>query len=212
MGLPRQLMSRIVRRERQGLFERFYKLMTPGRHASLLDVGGPTRGFDRVAERFGRVIAVNVERPWDQDAMAESETDSEIVLGDARRLPFGDGTFDYVFSNATLEHIRRDDWPDVASQIARVAGRGFFIATPNYWFPFEPHYVLPAFQWVPEGVKRFLLLRLGLKIGFMSRANYHVISLPRRKQLERLFGGAKADSWGTIVPRHLVVWKKSDGL
>ena len=66
-----------------------------------------------------------------------------MVVADARNLPFRANVFDYIFSNATLEHIPKNDWKKVASEVMRVSFQGFFIVTPNYWFLFEPHYLMP---------------------------------------------------------------------
>jgi len=205
MELIKRVAGSLIETERKRLFKWLYTLMTPSEHVSLLDIGGPSPGFEETAERFDRVIVLNQEPlGWYRKRVKNVE----IIQADVCRLPFRDSSFDYIFSNATLEHISQVDWPVVSHEVVRVAARGFFIVTPNYWFPFEPHYLLPFFQWVPESVKHFLLFRLCVRIGFMDRANYHVINLPSRRQLEQLFQDANVDGWSAFFPRHLVVWKK----
>ena len=203
LGFSGGLFRRVIEWERQGLFSHFWDLMRPSPDSSLLDLGGPTRGFSSFAERFKRVVVAN-EAPG--VSTYHNHMECAVVRADARRLPFRDSEFDYVFSNATLEHIRREDWPAVSSEIDRVAAKGFFVATPNFWFPFEPHYLLPGFQLAPEAVKRFLLFRLRLKIGHMSKRDYHLIHLPRKRELSKIFRRAEVAGWGSLAPRHWCVW------
>jgi 2-polyprenyl-3-methyl-5-hydroxy-6-metoxy-1,4-benzoquinol methylase len=61
------------------------------------------------------------------------------LRADGLRLPFADGSFDVVLSNAVIEHVG-----DEAQQRAFVAehlrvARHFVITTPNRWFPMETH-------------------------------------------------------------------------
>jgi hypothetical protein len=205
LGFPKKLFRRVIEIERQGLFNRFWELMGPSSGSSLLEIGGPTEGFSNMAGRFNTVVVANIgSRGWKYETVANYV----LLQANACQLPFPDGAFDYVFSNATLEHIPKENWSAVAREVQRVATKGFFVATPNFWFPFEPHYLLPGFQWVPEGVKRFLLFRLGLKLGHLSKQNYEVISLPRKSQLSRAFNCSSVDGWGALIPRHLFAWAK----
>jgi SAM-dependent methyltransferase len=61
------------------------------------------------------------------------------VQGDACALPFADGEFDIVFSNAVIEHVGdRERQRQLVSEALRV-GRRIFITTPNCRFPIEVH-------------------------------------------------------------------------
>jgi SAM-dependent methyltransferase len=74
------------------------------------------------------------------------------VQGDACVLPFADGEFDVVFSNAVIEHVGgRERQRQLVSEALRV-GRRAFITTPNRRFPVEVHTRLPFVHWLPSSV------------------------------------------------------------
>lgn len=87
----------------------------------------------------------------------------KTVIGDARNMDFADHEFDVVFSNSVIEHVGNyDDQARMAKEVMRV-GKRFFIQTPNLYFPIEPHFVFPFFQFLPLSVKVLLInhFRLG---------------------------------------------------
>lgn len=86
------------------------------------------------------------------------------VIADGRCLPFGDGAFDLVYSNAVIEHVGdATDQQRFVDETARV-GRTWIITTPNRWFPVEAHEhtLLTHWRadWAPrDGVTRLLGVR-----------------------------------------------------
>jgi hypothetical protein len=87
----------------------------------------------------------------------------ESVTGDARDLScFGDKQFDIAFSNSVIEHVGSyNDQKSMAEEIRRV-GKRYFVQTPNYYFPIEPHFLFPFFQFLPKGLKIYLLRHFNL--------------------------------------------------
>ena len=112
----------------------------------VLDVGS---GFGRhvyeCARRGARVVALDYaadEVVQTRDTLAAMVEEGEItadrligvVRGDARRLPFGDATFDVVITSEVLEHVQ-DDVAAIAEMVRVLKPGGRFAATVPAWFP-----------------------------------------------------------------------------
>ncbi len=73
---------------------------------------------------------------------------SFVKISDA--LPFPDKSFDIVFSSEVIEHVPIDQRRQYFKEFRRVMkdnGAGY-ISFPNFWFPLEPHYLIPFHHWV----------------------------------------------------------------
>ena len=85
----------------------------------------------------------------------------EYVQGDACALPFADGQFDVVFSNAVIEHVGgRERQRRFVSEAIRV-GRRVFLTTPNRRFPVEVHTRLPFVHWLPDAASHRVYRAVG---------------------------------------------------
>lgn len=136
-------------------------------HCWILDVGGEIAYwniFDRASLERYRVHIVCLNRK-----PLESRDDLiETVVGDACNLPFGDKSFDIVHSNSVIEHV--GDWPRVRAfaQETRRVGERYYVQTPNFWFPVEPHYSALFVHWFPEPVRARMVMNAGR--GFLPKA------------------------------------------
>jgi hypothetical protein len=117
----------------------FFQAFNPKPTDILLDVGGDYGGlhgeYMRLHGFFARTVVVNLRpRP------AISDKRISLEQGDARALPYPDQSFDWVFSNAVIEHVgTAEDQAAMAAEVRRVARKGYFVTTPNRWFPIDPH-------------------------------------------------------------------------
>jgi SAM-dependent methyltransferase len=164
--------SRRARERRHSLYRR---AMAPKPDDRILDVGCGTAGlagFEPDADITGLDAA---NRP--------DYSGRRFVQGDARALPFDDGSFEIAYSNSLVEHLDPANRQRFADEIRRVAGR-YWVQTPNRYFPVEPHVLLPGFQFLPESARR-RLWRLG-----MPRTPYEQIELLDAADLRELFPDA----------------------
>jgi hypothetical protein len=166
---PASLAARL-RRRRFALFEALLSRV-PG-HVRILDVGG-TPDFWRVIG-FARP---NVSVTLLNQAAPRAESDGILgVVGDARDMrEFSDREFDVVFSNSVIEHVGTfADQQAMASEVRRV-GKRYFVQTPNKYFPVEPHFLFPGFQFLPTSLRAGMLARRD--VGWYKKAESYEAAL-----------------------------------
>lgn len=115
-------MDPAIQREWQHLFDRFEHRVLALRPESVLDVGcGRGVLVSRLSE--AGIPATGLDP-------AADGSDPQILQGDAARMPFGDGAFEWL----TLRHVPHHlpDLPAALSECVRVARKGLLIAEP--WF------------------------------------------------------------------------------
>lgn len=163
---------------------------------SVLDIGGTQQYWQMMAPEAAllqrvRVTLLNLE------PQAVSVPNFTSLVGDARALPqFAGGQFDLVFSNSTIEHLGSYAAQQAMAAEVRRVGRGYYIQTPNRYFPLEPHFLFPGFQFLPMGVRAWLVRHISL--GWFPRipdagqalAEVAAIRLLGEAEFRALFPGA----------------------
>jgi hypothetical protein len=181
----------ISRRSRSRKLELFLDRLRPGPETSVLDVGADELAFGE-GDLCTTLNYFEEHYPWPeritalglQDGAAFRERYPHVpyVQGDACALPFRDGAFDIVHSNAVIEHVGgRERQRLLVSEALRVARR-VFITTPNRRFPIEVHTRLPLVHWLPDGVAHRAYDALGKPFA----KDFELLS---RRELESLFPG-----------------------
>jgi SAM-dependent methyltransferase len=183
-----------LRRRRFALFAALVDSL-PG-VVSVLDIGGTQQYWQSMAPeaallRRVRVTLLNLE------PQAVSAPNFTSLVGDARAMPqFADRQFDLVFSNSTIEHLGSSAAQQAMAAEVRRVGQGFYIQTPNRYFPLEPHFLFPGFQFLPLGVRAWLVRHF--KLGWFprivdrrqARAEVAAIRLLGETEFRALFPGA----------------------
>lgn len=120
-------------------------------HLSVIDLGGTAEAWLRAPVRPASVHVVNLE----PDVATEIPTWIKVEQGDACDLPshIKDATYDLVFSNSVLEHVgghaQRMRFADAVHKLANL----HWVQTPYRYFPVEPHWLFPGFQFLPLTVR-----------------------------------------------------------
>ena len=171
IAILNSLASRMRGKRNQQFREAISQLPRP---LSILDVGGTQavwKAIDFVDRPDIRITLINVEH------QETSYSNIESIRGDARDMrEFHDWQFDVVYSNSVIEHVGGiEDMYRMAREVQRV-GRRYFIQTPNRYFPIEPHFVFPMFQFLPISWQVWLVQNFNL--GWIGR-------LPEREQAEQ---------------------------
>jgi len=161
----------------------------------ILDVGGTEIYWERMG--FGDneniiVTLLNLEK-------VTTKKDNFIsIKGDACDLSsIKDKQFDIVFSNSVIEHLYTfDNQKKMATEIMRV-GKAYYVQTPNYFFPIEPHWLFPFFQFLPFKIRVYLTKNFNLghyKKSASKEAAINRVSevkLLTEKQMKELFPNGK---------------------
>lgn len=178
---------------------------------SIIDIGGTEKYWGIVSGQFlidFNVTITIVNLPG--TPMPADHGQFIFVGADACNLAqFCDNSFDIAHSNSVVEHV--GDWGRMvrfAEELSRVS-KCYFVQTPNYWFPVEPHCMTPFFHWLPKPTKLWLVSHFVLghwrKASTVDDAVRTVESarLLNRKMFQALFADA------TIATERLMFLPKS---
>ncbi|SRR6056297_517816 len=153
-----QAKVRVMRWSRERKLAHFYALRRTGE--SVLDVGvSPTEWSDQVnifLKNFhdtpSLYTGLAVE---DISELARQHADKTFCQYDGAIFPFKDDAFDWVFSNAVIEHVGgRESQLLFLREMRRVSHRVFF-TTPNKYFPIESHTNVLFRHWSSRGFYRW---------------------------------------------------------
>jgi len=131
-------------RFRAARMRRFVREFGIGPETRVLDIGGTPYNWALAPVR-PRLTLLNLPR-----ALETVPEGVNSVAADGCALPFGDGSFDVVFSNSVIEHLATVERQGAfAAEVARV-GKRFCVQTPNRWFPLEHHLLTPCIHYFPK--------------------------------------------------------------
>jgi len=157
----------IFRKKRFKFFEE--KIANLKKPVSILDIGGTVRFWvdENYHEKDVEITIVNLRTE------VSPYSNIKVIIGDACDLSaLADKSFDVVFSNSLIEHLyTKENQFRMAREAMRV-GKYFFIQTPNRYFPIEPHFKFPLFQFLPEAAQVFLQTKTHLINGQRYNRDY----------------------------------------
>jgi len=182
----------------------------------VLDVGGTHHfwlSMDRCALPRMHITLFN---RWEYDP---GIPDAVAVVGDARDLSrYADREFDVVFSNSVIEHVGGlREQARMARECVRV-GKRYYVQTPNRYFPIEPHFLFPCWQFLPLALRAWL--HRWRRWGWWDKARSYEeameevesIRLLSRRELRYLFPDATLWTERFLgLPKSFVAYGRNDG-
>ena len=163
---PRALSRQFRLKRFEKITEMIDRIIAQKGSCKIADIGG-TKYYWDIVEDFVATRPVEITLINPKDAQKSSGKFS-YLNGDATDLSsLDDDSFDFVHSNSVIEHV--GDWENrvaMAREVARLAPT-YYVQTPYFWFPYEPHFRSLFFHWLPEQIRYRLVMRFAL--GFADR-------------------------------------------
>jgi len=135
---------------------------------SICDVGGtasywrifPFQDFQDI--RFNLSL-INLEYPeYDEDIQYPANASVTRLIGDACDLKeIADFQFDIAHSNSVIEHIGTADHRERMAKEIRRIGKYYYVQSPCFWFPIEPHFLIPFYTLLPRPARLWVLQKTG---------------------------------------------------
>jgi Methyltransferase domain len=132
-------------------------ILVMDRPLRILDVGGVEAYWRDKRKLIVRpveltLINLDVRQP-------EAKPGFVFLQGNACSMPeFADNSFDVIHSNSVIEHVGQwSNMMSMAKEIRRIAPN-YFVQTPYFWFPVEPHARTPLLHWFPESLRFRLVM------------------------------------------------------
>lgn len=193
----KEAISTYFRNRRFGFFRQFFDQISAGgtQSVKILDIGGTEDYWKSMGFELNNKTEIVLLNLYEKEV---SHPGFKSIKGDACNLEgIADKSFDLVFSNSVIEHLfTQENQIKMANEIQRV-GKNYFIQTPNKYFPIEPHWVFPFFQFLPFGLQVFLTQHFNLghipKTIDHEKAKEQVreVRLLSKKEFHSMFSGAK---------------------
>jgi hypothetical protein len=120
----------------------------------VVDLGGTVDAWLQTPLRPAHVTVLNLSEPGtsDQDwitAVTGDACDAPTVLAAAT----GEHEYDFVYSNAVLEHVGGHANRERFARAARELAPRHWVQTPYRYFPLEPHWLFPGMQFLPVAAR-----------------------------------------------------------
>ena len=180
----KEAISTYFRNRRFGFFRQFFDQISAGgtQSVKILDIGGTEDYWKSMGFELNNKTEIVLLNLYEKEV---SHPGFKSIKGDACNLEgIADKSFDLVFSNSVIEHLfTQENQIKMANEIQRV-GKNYFIQTPNKYFPIEPHWVFPFFQFLPFGLQVFLTQHFNL--GHIPKAKNKEAAISLVKEVRLL--------------------------
>lgn len=172
----------------------------------VLDLGGTVSFWLKAHTHPSRVTLVNVSdqhspEPWMQ-----------CLVGDVCEPPAAlqRESFDLVFSNSVIEHVGGHARRLRMAEVVHDLGDHHWIQTPYRYFPIEPHWLFPGFQFLPTKLQGHIGARWPLtwsgRVPYENAlADAMDVELLDRTQMQHYFPGSRLVAERVMgIPKSLI--------
>lgn len=142
MSVFQKIKRSVMQKSRSKKLDHFYSLCDT--QSLVLDVGVSNNEHNDSVNLFLRNFRLSSSQytglaVQPMDDIRKKYSDKKFIEYPGGVFPFAENEFDWVFSNAVIEHVgNREDQIVFVNEMLRV-GKNVFFTTPNKWFPIESH-------------------------------------------------------------------------
>ena len=106
---------------------------------TILDVGCGDGSFIALLNKDKKfeVIGIDAYKPYLAKAK-KTGVYKKLILGDVRKLPFKEKSFDIVLCSQVIEHLKKEEGEELIRDLEKTAKRQVIVATTVGFFPYEP--------------------------------------------------------------------------
>lgn len=178
----------------------------------LLDLGGTNYFWDNFKDFLTngalKLFIVNIE-------LSAVKGYSGFVANVKNLSMIKSKSVDFVLSNSLIEHLGSfEEQAQFAKEVERISFN-YFIQTPAFLFPLEPHFLFPFFHWLPKRARVFLITHfsLGWFEKFSDRKEAETIinetRILKKKELKTLFPNSEiVTEFFFLFPKSYIIISK----
>lgn len=178
-------MEKFREKSRGKKYQLFIDQLKPEADDVIVNIGAGNGLFlESVYKNKKKIIALDINLVMLHD-LRQKYPEVQCLVADGRALPFKDKAVKISFSNAVIEHVGANSHQQqFADEIQRVSQK-FYVTCPNKYFPFEFHYRLPLYQFVPKAIQKWLFQKFQLGLWYENK--WEDINLLSYRQMKKYF-------------------------
>ncbi len=182
-----RLMEKFREKSREKKYRLFIEQLKPQPQDVILNIGAGNGLFlESMYENKNNIIALDLDPNMLRD-LRRKYPEVQCLVADAKLLPFKTNSVKISFSNAVIEHVGSNgEQQKFANEIQRISQK-YYVTVPNKYFPFEFHYRLPLYQFVPKSIQKWLFNKFN--IGLWYEHKWEDINLLSYRQMKKFFPG-----------------------
>lgn len=188
--------NRLRKKRFEMLEKRIESLASQKESFTILDIGGDIDYWKHVGWQNPKfdIFLLNL---YENTISASDSNKFHSVIGNALNIPFKKDDFDLIFSNSVIEHVGSiQNQRKFAEEVTRLSNR-YIIQTPSFWFPLEPHSLIPFFQFIPHKIRALLIMTFNINYFPKAKSYKEAVSVSKttimftKKNFQKLFPEAE---------------------